>query len=470
MARGGGTEAKAKHPWRENIEALSMAIVVALLFKVFVLEISRIPSGSMQPTLLGDPGTQVFDRVLVDKLSMHLRDPLRWEIVVFKHPLERSRVMVKRLVGMPDEHFMIAKGDLWTRPDEDTPWTVLRRPAPVQEEMWLELVASGEAASWSVVGGGRAWRLDAGRIEAEGEGRVRFQESQGPIRDTYLDGYPETLQHEMRGRPGVQYVGDVRVAGELRPGEDLELLTVQLTEGQRTYEFRLPGPAASGARPAITVHDPAAEPRERTVVLERDLRLAAGETVAFAAENLDDRLTLELDGEALLTLDVPPADDQRAFLTLGISGGRAVLEELRVLRDVYYLPDPDRTVPAWRQRIPADHYLMLGDNTQDSADSRDWKAKRMYPRSDRAQEEPVTARGNYRPGENPIEARGPEGEALYRFLDEWGEAAWLPKAEVAPGLEFRAPFVPRHLIQGRAVAVFWPLKPHRSLWRLTWLH
>ena len=46
---------KAHHRWRENIEALVMAIVVALLFKYFVLEISKIPSGSMQPTLMGNP-------------------------------------------------------------------------------------------------------------------------------------------------------------------------------------------------------------------------------------------------------------------------------------------------------------------------------------------------------------------------------------------------------------------------------
>ena len=57
----------------------------------------------MQPTLMGNPETQVFDRVLVDKLSFQMRDPERWEIVVFKHPLENSRIMVKRLVGMPGE-------------------------------------------------------------------------------------------------------------------------------------------------------------------------------------------------------------------------------------------------------------------------------------------------------------------------------------------------------------------------------
>src|SRR5262245_25286422 len=109
---GGGGKPKpeeARHRWRENIEALVMAIVVALLFKYFVLEISKIPSGSMQPTLMGNPETGVFDRTLVDKLAYQFRDPRRFEIVVFKHPLERSRIMVKRLVGMPGEELKIEK-------------------------------------------------------------------------------------------------------------------------------------------------------------------------------------------------------------------------------------------------------------------------------------------------------------------------------------------------------------------------
>ena len=75
-----------RHPWRENVEAILMAVVVALTLKYFFLEISKIPSGSMQPTLMGSPEAKVFDRVLVDKMSYCYRDPERFEIVVFKHP------------------------------------------------------------------------------------------------------------------------------------------------------------------------------------------------------------------------------------------------------------------------------------------------------------------------------------------------------------------------------------------------
>src|SRR5262249_34807597 len=158
------TQAKKPQRWRENVEALTMAIVVALLFKYFVLEISKIPSGSMQPTLMGSPEAEVYDRTIVDKLSFTFRDPERFEIVVFKHPLERSRIMVKRLVGMPGEELMIAHGDLFVRANESEQFHILRRPPSVQREMWRALHSDGKHPDWSVVRGGKDWRVSADAI------------------------------------------------------------------------------------------------------------------------------------------------------------------------------------------------------------------------------------------------------------------------------------------------------------------
>ena len=57
-----------------------IAFVLALLLKTFLVQAFYIPSRSMEPTLL------VGDRVLVNKVVFHLRDPRRGEIVVFTHP------------------------------------------------------------------------------------------------------------------------------------------------------------------------------------------------------------------------------------------------------------------------------------------------------------------------------------------------------------------------------------------------
>lgn len=66
--------------WRELPLLLGIAIVVAILVRLFLLQTFYIPSGSMEHTL------QVNDRVLANKAVYHFREPARGEIVVFEAP------------------------------------------------------------------------------------------------------------------------------------------------------------------------------------------------------------------------------------------------------------------------------------------------------------------------------------------------------------------------------------------------
>jgi signal peptidase I len=473
---------KPHHRWRENIEALTMAVVVALLFKYFVLEISKIPSGSMQPTLMGlaldrngdgDPETSVYDRTLVDKLSFHFRDPERFEIVVFKHPLERSRIMVKRLVGMPGEELKIEHGDLWTRADESAPWHNLRRPGKVQRAAWRELAPDPRGTDWSVVRGGKDWHMTSDGIVARGDGAARFRPNAGPIADRYEDGYPPALVADIHARDsrwGRNPVGDVRLEGELRAFAGTTAVTFELTEGQRVYEFTVPGPdAPTDAEVLVRIRDSATS-TERIERGER-FRLAAETRISFAVENLDDRLALELDGRTLLAAEIPPSTRQEASLTIAVAGVGADLEALRVARDIYYLTPDDRA--SWTVRIPPGNYVMLGDNTQDSADGRLWKAiTYSYLLPDGTV---LETRGNYREGDdgsqNPTAGRLADRTPAIRFRDEGGEIHWFGREAItSQSLPGNAPFVPRELILGRALAVFWPIRPLDRLWRFGWLH
>ena len=53
MARSKSGKKGDGRPWRENIEAITVSVIVIVLFKYFVLEAYKIPTGSMQPTLMG---------------------------------------------------------------------------------------------------------------------------------------------------------------------------------------------------------------------------------------------------------------------------------------------------------------------------------------------------------------------------------------------------------------------------------
>ncbi|MEN3186914.1 MAG: signal peptidase I [Atribacterota bacterium] len=95
---------KKKSAWRELIETILWALVIALLIRYFVVEGYYIPSSSMEPTLI--PG----ERVLVAKFYYRFTEPKRGDIVVFRYPIDNRRNLIKRLVGLPGETVEIRDG------------------------------------------------------------------------------------------------------------------------------------------------------------------------------------------------------------------------------------------------------------------------------------------------------------------------------------------------------------------------
>lgn len=490
-APAAGRARRRATPWRDNVEALTVAIVMAVVLKYFAVEAYKIPTGSMQPTLMGSPEARVFDRILVDKLSFHFRDPERWEIVIFKYPLDRAKNFVKRVVGLPGEWIRIAHGDVWTRPDERSTWTIPRRPRPVLEEMLKPLDLTSEDDSgpspWAPAPDASGWVARGRRIEAPGPGKARFGAGRGSIRDEYLDGYPPTLRRAIEQfvaeHPGsraqvlkdpAHNVGDLRVEARARPGAGCAWVGFELDEGTLRYALRVPGPAApAGAVPEVRVTDTSRAPlgADRSWEAQGEpLRLEAGSWTRLAGQNIDDRLTLEVDGRVVAELDVPPAPNEPSAAWVRLEGGGGELEELQVLRDVYYA---DGNL-GLELAIPPDSYCMLGDNTQNSSDSREWMLERMrVPDGEGGnvvvQGNQLRAPGNP-PTNNPFEFHPSEGGSWFRFRDEWGEP-WIRQVRERQMLSpERAPLVPRELITGRALLVFWPVLPLRGVHRLEWIH
>jgi len=93
---------KEKSFFREAVEILLIAFVLAFVVRTFVAENFWVPSRSMVPTI------QVNDRVLVTKFSYKIADPERGDIVVFEPPAtahagEEEKFYVKRLIALPGE-------------------------------------------------------------------------------------------------------------------------------------------------------------------------------------------------------------------------------------------------------------------------------------------------------------------------------------------------------------------------------
>jgi signal peptidase I len=102
----------------EWAKSFLIAIVVFLLVRAFLVEAFKIPSGSMESTLL------VGDFLLVNKLVYGaevpftgkrlpaLREPREGDVVVFQWPSDPSKNFVKRLVGVPGDTLAMQNGQL----------------------------------------------------------------------------------------------------------------------------------------------------------------------------------------------------------------------------------------------------------------------------------------------------------------------------------------------------------------------
>ena len=100
---------KKKSTLREYAEAAAIAILLALFIRAFVVQAFKIPSGSMEPTLL------VGDHILVNKFLYGVKLPFfqstlipistpeRGDIIVFIYPEDKSKDFIKRVIGTPGD-------------------------------------------------------------------------------------------------------------------------------------------------------------------------------------------------------------------------------------------------------------------------------------------------------------------------------------------------------------------------------
>lgn len=99
-------------------KSVQLAILMFLLARAFLFEMFKIPSGSMEGTLL------VGDFLIVNKLLYGaevpilrrqlpgLREPALGDVVVFQWPEDQTKNFVKRLVGLPHDTLEMREGVL----------------------------------------------------------------------------------------------------------------------------------------------------------------------------------------------------------------------------------------------------------------------------------------------------------------------------------------------------------------------
>ena len=114
---------------KEYLEPIVIAVFIALFIRTFIVQAFKIPSSSMEPTLL------VGDYLLVNKFIYGIKipftelklypfkNPKRGDIVVFIYPKDRSKDFIKRVIGTEGEKVEIIRNKIYINDHLiDDPW------------------------------------------------------------------------------------------------------------------------------------------------------------------------------------------------------------------------------------------------------------------------------------------------------------------------------------------------------------
>ena len=102
---------KKKVNWKKEIwewvKIIVSAAVIALVLNNFIIANSKVPSGSMENTIMTN------DRVIGSRLSYLFADPERGDIVIFHYPDNEKVYFVKRVIGLPGDTVDIYGGHVY---------------------------------------------------------------------------------------------------------------------------------------------------------------------------------------------------------------------------------------------------------------------------------------------------------------------------------------------------------------------
>ena len=103
--------------WKELlswVEIIVAAVLISLFLTRVVLVNALVPSSSME-TLISPQ-----DRLFGNRLAYKFSDPERFDVVIFKYPVDESENYIKRIIGLPGEKVTIKDAKIYIN-DSETP-------------------------------------------------------------------------------------------------------------------------------------------------------------------------------------------------------------------------------------------------------------------------------------------------------------------------------------------------------------
>ena len=351
------------------------------------------------------------DRILVMRYLYWFSKPKRWDVIVFKEPMQGQENYIKRLIGLPGETIEIVDGDVFVN------GLIARKPPAVEKAMlqlvydndyyptdagkmrpndtvwttpWVGVVSHRYAGDWAT--GGPVIKFAAPQPDTRG--RLSFKQRSGYLTNNI--GYDDSVMDPLvRGR---DLVGDLYLRTVWTSSSPDGSISMVLGKADNRYRVALlhDGTLALGVW--------AKQPRRFNTIapaacdfVKHIGPLRPNHPYAVAMSNVDHQVRFWLDG--CLVLQYSPKwtrNDAADFVALEKQNGpevprvyidvtgAAVLRHVKLMRDIYYTqmrrPDPANptvTFPGTGCEnhpitLKAGQYFALGDNSNYSGDSRYW--------------------------------------------------------------------------------------------------
>jgi signal peptidase I len=379
----------------DEAPALGLGLLCLLFLKGQVLWVYKVPTSSMAPTIHGDP--EHGDVVLVDKTWDDRAEPSRFDLVVFRR--DDPDPLVKRVLGMGGEWIQIRNGDVFVGEKRERLRVLRKHPATHRDllvRVWSSEFASDFAAIDETWDRGPARTMGRTDVLVLGDSSdidvdaLRGAVSTASLRATRTGGesalsrtHLSTRQAVGGGHGPVMDAGVAFRVSAVRPGGMLHLV-YEVGDHALALEYAPDGSVTLcyGDRPFDEIFPPTT-----TDVSCRGLAppLVPGTGLAIMFMYLDGAFQLVVDGQRVLEFEVDVVyfrEERRPFgpgssmgppnaLHLGAAGAPLVIDRLELLRDLEYT-DQNKKAGRVPEHVPEGHYFLLGDNSRDSKDSRDF--------------------------------------------------------------------------------------------------
>lgn len=98
---------QALKSWFQIVKGVDVLLILGLLFRAFVLQPFMVDGNSMEPNYHDK------EYLLVSRLSYHVRQPQRGEVIIFRFPREPQYDYIKRIIALPGEEVTIKEGKIY---------------------------------------------------------------------------------------------------------------------------------------------------------------------------------------------------------------------------------------------------------------------------------------------------------------------------------------------------------------------